>query len=387
MIENSIDTVDITIDGKKIKANKNTNILQAAMDAGMYIPYLCYYPGMKSYGACRMCVVEVEGGRGVPASCTTPVADGMKINTQTDELVDLRKGIMELLLSEHPHGCLTCHRIDLCGPSDICLRHVSVNDRCITCPKNERCELKDTVRSLDMEMNSPLTYNYRGEHVKNDDPLWDMDMNLCIVCARCVRVCSEVRVDNALTVKERAGKVIIGTSMGDSLIDAGCEYDEYCSDITRTFPCNGQFTRNQQALYEAVLDTQMQTIQQVKPGTTFKDLNTFAQTVISEHLIGLNLITGSLEQCLEQKSYLEYLPHGIGHTMGLDVHDIVHDELEAGMVLTIEPGLYLQNNDAYGHIGIRIEDNLLVTTDGHEVLTSNAVKSIDEIQHVMKEGA
>tara|TARA_A100001037_G_scaffold152667_1_gene137792 strand:- start:876 stop:3581 length:2706 start_codon:yes stop_codon:yes gene_type:complete len=234
MIENNIDTVDITIDGKKIKAGKGKNILQAAMDAGMYIPYLCYYPGMKSYGACRMCVVEVEGGRGMPASCTTPVADGMKINTQTDELVDLRKGIMELLLSEHPHGCLTCHRIDLCGPSDICLRHVSVNDRCITCPKNERCELKDTVRSLDMEMNSPLTYNYRGEHVKNDDPLWDMDMNLCIVCARCVRVCSEVRVDNALTVKERAGKVIIGTSMGDSLIDAGCEFCGACLDVCPT---------------------------------------------------------------------------------------------------------------------------------------------------------
>ena len=97
MIENNIDTVDITIDGKKIKAGKDKNILQAAMDAGMYIPYLCYYPGMKSYGACRMCVVEVEGGRGMPASCTTPVSEGMKINTQTDELVDLRKGIMELL--------------------------------------------------------------------------------------------------------------------------------------------------------------------------------------------------------------------------------------------------------------------------------------------------
>ena len=226
--------IDIVIDGKKVKVNKDTNILQAAMDSGIYIPYLCYYPGMKSYGACRMCVVDVEGGRGTPASCTTPVTEGMKVNTQTDEIVDLRKGIMELLLTEHPHGCLTCHRIDLCGPSDICLRHVSVNDRCITCPKNERCELKDTVRSLDMEMDSPLTYNYRGEHVKNDDPLWDMDMNLCIVCARCVRVCSEVRVDNALTLKERAGKVIIGTSMGDSLIDAGCEFCGACLDVCPT---------------------------------------------------------------------------------------------------------------------------------------------------------
>ena len=232
--DNKDNKIDIVIDGKKVKVNKDTNILQAAMDSGIYIPYLCYYPGMKSYGACRMCVVDVEGGRVTPASCTTPVTEGMKVNTQTDEIVDLRKGIMELLLTEHPHGCLTCHRIDLCGPSDICLRHVSVNDRCITCPKNERCELKDTVRSLDMEMDSPLTYNYRGEHVKNDDPLWDMDMNLCIVCARCVRVCSEVRVDNALTLKERAGKVIIGTSMGDSLIDAGCEFCGACLDVCPT---------------------------------------------------------------------------------------------------------------------------------------------------------
>ena len=232
--DNKDNKINIVIDGKKVKVDKDTNILQAAMDSDIYIPYLCYYPGMESYGACRMCVVDVEGGRGTPASCTTPVAEGMKVNTQTDEIVDLRKGMMELLLTEHPHGCLTCHRIDLCGPSDICLRHVSVNDRCITCPKNERCELKDTVRSLDMEMDSPLTYNYRGEHVQNDDPLWDMDMNLCIVCARCIRVCSEVRVDNVLTLKERAGKVIIGTSMGDSLIDAGCEFCGACIDVCPT---------------------------------------------------------------------------------------------------------------------------------------------------------
>ena len=158
--DNKDNKINIVIDGKKVRVDKDTNILQAAMDSDIYIPYLCYYPGMESYGACRMCVVDVEGGRGTPASCTTPVAEGMKVNTQTDEIVDLRKGMMELLLTEHPHGCLTCHRIDLCGPSDICLRHVSVNDRCITCPKNERCELKDTVRSLDMEMDSPVSYTH-----------------------------------------------------------------------------------------------------------------------------------------------------------------------------------------------------------------------------------
>ena len=87
-----------------------------------------------------MCVVEVENARGTPASCTTPVADGMVVHTNTSQIVGLRRGIMDLLISEHPHGCLTCHRVDLCGPQDICQRHVSVNDRCVTCPKNERCE-------------------------------------------------------------------------------------------------------------------------------------------------------------------------------------------------------------------------------------------------------
>ena len=115
---------------------------------------------MKSFGACRMCVVEVEGGRGLPASCTTPVSDGMVVNTNTDTVKDLRKDVMDLLISEHPHGCLNCHRIDLCGPADTCLRHVSVNDRCVTCPKNERCELKDTVRYLEMDLDTNFKYNY-----------------------------------------------------------------------------------------------------------------------------------------------------------------------------------------------------------------------------------
>ena len=230
------DEIKLTIDGQEIITSPGNNVLQAAMDASLYIPYLCYYPGMKAFGACRMCVVKFdEGGPpGTPASCTVPVADGMVVDTKSSEVVGLRRSIMELLLSEHPHGCLTCHRIDLCGPSDICLRHVSVNDRCVTCPKNERCELKDTVRHLEMDMDTPLSYNNRQLPLKVADPLWEMDMNLCIVCGRCVRVCDEVRGDNALTFTDRSGRSLIGTSHGTSLLESGCEFCGACIDVCPT---------------------------------------------------------------------------------------------------------------------------------------------------------
>ena len=229
------DEITLKIDGQEVKTEPGKMIIEAAMDAGMYIPYLCYYPGMKPYGACRMCVVEVEGGPPVtPASCTTPVAEGMEVTTNSSELQDVRRGIMELLISEHPHGCLTCHRVELCGPTDICLRHVSVNDRCLTCPKNERCELKDTVRFLEMDMDTPLTYNNRHLPLAVKDPLWEMDMNLCIVCARCVRVCTEVRGDSALTLQDRSGRSLVGTSQGTSLLESGCEFCGACIDVCPT---------------------------------------------------------------------------------------------------------------------------------------------------------
>ncbi len=237
------DDIQITIDGQEIAAQPGQMIIQAAMDAGLYIPYLCYYPGMKPFGACRMCVVTAEAPTpdgtyralpGSPASCTTPISPGMRVTTQSAELQGLRRGIMEMLLSEHPHGCLTCHRVELCGPADICLRHVSVNDRCVTCPKNERCELKDTVRYLEMEMDTPLTYNNRHLPMSTQDPFWDMDMNLCIVCARCVRVCDEVRGDSALTLQMRSGRSLIGTSQGTSLLESGCEFCGACIDVCPT---------------------------------------------------------------------------------------------------------------------------------------------------------
>ena len=225
------DEITITFNGQEVKTQPGKNVLEAAIAAGVYIPYLCYHPGMKSYGACRMCVVSVEGQRGFPASCTLPASDGMKVQTESEEVNDLRKSVMEMLIAEHPNGCLTCHRIDICGPTDVCLRHVSVNDRCVTCPKNERCELKDTVRYLGMSLESPLNYKYREIPLEVADPFYDRDYNLCIVCARCVRACEELRGDDAIGLTERSGQSLVGTSFGTSLLESGCEFCGACIDV------------------------------------------------------------------------------------------------------------------------------------------------------------
>ncbi len=238
--------INITVDGKKITTSPGKTVLEAALESQIYIPYLCYHPGMKPFAACRMCMVreEVEMEidqdgqkvkqkvlRPATASCALPVRDGMVIQSNTEEIRELQTDIMEMVIAEHPHGCLTCHRVDLCGPGDICLRHVSVNDRCVTCPKNERCELKDTVRFLGMDINSPLNYQTRNLPVENGDPFYDRDYNLCIVCARCVRVCEDVRGDSAITFLERAGQSLVGTSNGTSLMQSGCEFCGACVDV------------------------------------------------------------------------------------------------------------------------------------------------------------
>ena len=229
------DDITISIDGVEIKTQPGKMVLEAAIDAGVYVPYLCYHSGMKPYAACRMCVVVAENERGrvpgFPAACTLAATDGMTVWSETPDVNELRRSVMQMLIAEHPNGCLTCHRVDICGPSDVCLRHVSVNDRCVTCPKNERCEFKDTVRYLGMELESPMTYMYRDIPLEVSDPFYDRDYNLCITCGRCVRVCEEVRGDSAICFTERSGNALVGTSFGTSLLESGCEFCGACLDV------------------------------------------------------------------------------------------------------------------------------------------------------------
>ena len=182
------------------------------------------------------------------------------------------------------------------------------------------------------------------------------------------------------------------------LVDAGCEYQYYAADITRTYPVNGVFSKEQRALYQLVLDAQEAAIKEIKPGRNWDQPHQAAVKVITKGLRDLGILKGQLSSLLKNEAYKPYYMHKTGHWLGLDVHDVgeykVGDEwrmLEPGMVLTVEPGIYIAPTakavaKKWRGIGIRIEDNVVVTKDGCEVLTDFAPKNIDEIEHLMAAG-
>ena len=181
------------------------------------------------------------------------------------------------------------------------------------------------------------------------------------------------------------------------LIDAGAEIDCYCADITRTFPVSGRFSGRQKALYEIVLEAQLAAIAAVRPGASFNDPHEAAVRAITAGLKDLKLLKGSVDSLIEKTAYRKFFVHRTSHWLGLDVHDVgeyrVGDTwrmLETGMVLTIEPGIYVpahQNIPKQWHgIGIRIEDDVLVTQQGHDVLTQDAPKDPAAIETLMASG-
>lgn len=179
------------------------------------------------------------------------------------------------------------------------------------------------------------------------------------------------------------------------LIDAGCEVEGYASDITRTFPVNGRFSAAQKELYNVVLAAQKAAIAKVKPGNHWNDPHHAAVRTITKGLIELKLLKGGLAKLIKEEAYRKFYMHRTGHWLGLDVHDVgdykVGEQwrlLEPGMVLTVEPGIYIAPGTKGAHrkwwgIGIRIEDDVLVTRDGHQVLTDGLAKSVDEIEQLM----
>ena len=192
----SATTVTLTIDGRPVTVPEGTSVMRAAAECGGAIPKLCATDSLQSFGSCRLCLVEVEGMRGTPASCTTPVAPGMVVHTQTPRLEKLRRGVMELYISDHPLDCLTCSA-------------------------NNDCELQDAAAQVGLR---DVRYGYAGENhlaapTDVSNPYFDFDASKCIVCSRCVRACEEVQGTFALTIDGRGfgSKVSAGQATDDFL--------------------------------------------------------------------------------------------------------------------------------------------------------------------------
>ncbi len=181
------------------------------------------------------------------------------------------------------------------------------------------------------------------------------------------------------------------------LIDAGGEYQNYAADITRTFPVNGKFSIEQKVLYELVLKAQLAAIALVQPGTCWDILQETIVAILVEGFVSLGILQGDIATLIQEKAYRKFYMHSSGHWLGLDVHDVGEYKLEgqyrtlqSGMVLTVEPGIYIADGEPsvdrrWRGIGIRIEDDVLVTENGHEVLTKSVPKTIVEIEQLMQE--
>jgi Xaa-Pro aminopeptidase len=179
------------------------------------------------------------------------------------------------------------------------------------------------------------------------------------------------------------------------LIDAGAEYKGYASDITRTFPINGRYTKPQREIYDLVLKAQMACVEMVRPGVTHDQLKQHSIEVLTEGMVELGLLEGKTEELIKDKRYEKFYMHGLGHMLGIDVHDVGRyyfgqesRALEPGVVMTVEPGIYIAPDsegvpDQYRGIGVRIEDDVLCTSNGPRVLTTKVPKQAEEIEALM----
>ena len=203
-------TVTLTIDGKDVTVPEGTSVMRASMEAGIQVPKLCATDMVDAFGSCRLCLVEVEGRNGTPASCTTPASDGMVVHTQTERLKKIRKGVMELYISDHPLDCLTC-------------------------AANGDCELQDMAGAVGLR---DVRYGYEGgNHVQvrqngeenprymakdETNPYFTYDPSKCIVCSRCVRACEEVQGTFALTIEGRGFESRVSPGMHEDFLDSEC---------------------------------------------------------------------------------------------------------------------------------------------------------------------
>ena len=225
--------MNLTIDGRAITVEGRPTLLEAARASGIFVPSLCDHPGLDPYAACRLCLVEVKGRKGLVPACSTAAEEGMEVVVSSPDLQALRKGILELILAEHPHACLICDEKPSCDDLKSTIRKTGEVTGCVLCPANGRCELQRVVDAMGLAL-VPYPSRRRPGEVRRDDPFIDRDNSLCILCGRCVRVCQEVRGASVLTFVSRGSETVIGTALDRRLLESGCRFCGACVDVCPT---------------------------------------------------------------------------------------------------------------------------------------------------------
>lgn len=229
-----METIKIVIDGVEVETTAGKKILEAALDAGIYIPNLCALQGMKPFGGCKLCQVEVEGNEKPVKACSEPAAEGMIIRSNTPAVNEIRRKALETIFAKHPHVCLTCHRREHCSPGDICLRFAETDEeQCLLCLRNGRCELQMAVDFIGAEgMETPFAS--KGYAQSNDNPLIVRNNNLCIICGRCIRVCKDVLGTAALAFTKQPGGMAVDYVANKAPLESDCMFCGSCVEVCPT---------------------------------------------------------------------------------------------------------------------------------------------------------
>jgi len=227
----------LNIDNLNVEFTEGQTILEVALEAGIYIPTLCYMKDLTPYSGCRLCIVKVKGMKGYPTACSTPAESNMEIITNDEELKELRIEVLNLILSEHPFSCFVCENRSNCEEERGSESKAGRTFGCFSCSVRERCDLQRVINYFEIrDVNYQL--EYRDSPLKRNNPFIEMDPNMCILCGKCVRICNELKNIGAINLVDRGHATKVSTAFDMPLIDTNCQFCGACIDVCPT----GTFT-------------------------------------------------------------------------------------------------------------------------------------------------